>query len=115
MSREKSLGYFRIITISGPPYERGYQYGAQTKEVIDRSLESFHLLVEHHNPQLSRKELYENALQYVPFVEKYDPEIMEEIRGIADGAEKSLEEIMFVNVRAELSRRDLRLLRESLR
>lgn len=103
MNREKSLEHFKIITISGPPYERGYQYGEQTKEVIERSLESFHSLVEYHNPQMSRKELYEKALQFVPFVEKYDPEIMEEIRGISDGAEKSLAEIMFVNVRAELS------------
>lgn len=103
LSREKSLGFFKLITISGPPYERGHQYGAQTKEVIERSLNAFHSVVEHLNPQMSRKELYAKALQFQPFIESYDHNIMEEIRGIADGAEKSLEEIMFLNARAELA------------
>lgn len=103
MSKKKSLEHFRILTIRGTPYERGCQYGEQAKDVIERSLEVYYTFVGHYYPQVSRSTLYEKAKQYIPFIEKYDIAIMEEIQGIADGAEKSLGEIMFLNTRAELS------------
>jgi isopenicillin-N N-acyltransferase-like protein len=109
MSRKKSLEHFKILTLQGTPYERGCQYGEQAKDVIDQSLESYYIVVEHFNPQLNKKALHEKALQFVPFIEKYDSEIMEEIRGIAEGAEKSLGEIMFLNARAELSYPQMKL------
>jgi isopenicillin-N N-acyltransferase-like protein len=102
LNRNKSLNHFKFISIDGLPYERGCQYGEQAKTVIERSLEAYYTTVEYHNPQLNRKDLLQKALEFVPFIEKYDPEIMKEIQGIAAGAEKPLEEIMFLNARAEL-------------
>lgn len=60
-------------------------------------------MVKHFNPKISENQLLKKAMQFIPFIERYDTEIMEEIRGIATGAERSLDEIMFLNARAELS------------
>ena len=103
MTKKRSLKHFKMLTLSGTPYERGHQYGEQARSVIDRSLESYYALAEHYQPQSDKRRLHEMALEFIPFIEKYDPEIMEEIRGIAEGADLSLGEIMFLNVRSELT------------
>jgi len=42
------------------------------------------------------------SVEFIPHIEAYDHEIMEEIRGIAEGAGCLLEEILAINIRSEL-------------
>ena len=50
---------------------------------------------------LDREGVISNASKFVPEIERYDPEILTEMRGIADGAGLTLEEIVALNSRYE--------------
>jgi isopenicillin-N N-acyltransferase-like protein len=52
---------------------------------------------------LTREDLYARALTFLPAFEAFAPHLLEEIRGIADGADVPLAAALLVNVRAEVA------------
>ncbi len=84
---------------SGDPYQRGIQHGTQAREYIQRGCG------EYHQAFLKKGYTWEDAGKtaalYIPYLEKVNPELMLEARGIAKGAEISLEEVMILNTRYE--------------
>jgi isopenicillin-N N-acyltransferase-like protein len=91
-----------LIEIAGPPRERGRQYGEQARETIERSIawysEQFTATA-----SLQWGDILDNARRWEPLVEAYLPESLEEMQGIAEGANRSYEEILALNGRGELS------------
>lgn len=92
---------FPIVKTRGTPDDRGEQYGSQCRPMIDRVIEFYRWIFEIKS-KLSWDQSLEKAAEFVPFLNDYDGEIMEEIAGIARGAHRSLEEILALNVRTEL-------------
>lgn len=85
-----------FIEVSGNSYEMGYQHGAQTAEMIERYMLWIEKLTGKPRDLLCRK-----AMTFLPALQTAHPPLVEEVRGLADGAKISLEEAMLCQVRAE--------------
>lgn len=91
---------FPLIEVSGPPRERGRQYGRQAAARV-------HLGVRHYTEQLARSSFDASAIQalvreYVPHMERFDPAYVDEMRGIAEGADIDFEAVALLNARTEI-------------
>lgn len=93
---------FPLIYCEGDPFEVGRQHGSQAKDLIDQSLNSYSTFL-----KLFSNVEWNRALgmvkKFIPHIETYNPVAMEEMRGIAEGAGKSFEEILVLNARFELA------------
>jgi isopenicillin-N N-acyltransferase like protein len=90
----------RLIDLSGPPYERGRRYGEEAGAEIRRA-------ISHYSAQLRTLALTDERLatlvaRYLPRIEAFEPRYVEELRGIAAGAQVDFERIVMVNARTEL-------------
>ena len=92
---------FTLISVQGDPFERGYQYGARAAGSIAANMAAYLRLIEFHAGLRSEAALAA-ARGFAPLVEAYAPELLEEMRGIAEGAGRSLDEILLINARSEL-------------
>jgi isopenicillin-N N-acyltransferase-like protein len=93
---------FPLIEMSGPPRERGRQYGRQASARIA-------LGVEHYAAQLAKMSCDWPAIRglvqdYLPRIEAFEPAYVEEMRGIAEGAGLEFEAIVLLNARTEILR-----------
>ncbi len=91
-----------LIEISGGARERGRQYGEAARERIHRSI-AFYSQSFTRNSGLTWDEVRAHAPQWVPYIERYLPDAVEEVRGIAEGANCTFEEILALNGRGELT------------
>ena len=73
-----------VLHIEGEPYERGYQHGRLLAPEIVGYIKSLALKKSAHDPESGWNSL--RSMTNALFVRKYDPEYLEEIKGIADGA-----------------------------
>ena len=87
---------FPLIEVSGSSYEMGFQHGSQAQPLIQRYL----LLIERLTGK-TRDLLCRNAMTFLPFIERLSPAYVDEIRGLADGAEIRFEEAVLCQARAE--------------
>ncbi|KAJ6645912.1 hypothetical protein Bhyg_01121, partial [Pseudolycoriella hygida] len=89
------------IIVRGLPFERGVSHGIQAKDKILRGIALY---------KTSTKVLpWEESLafvreNYIGAIAKYYPTALDEMKGIAHGAGVSLDEIVFLNARYDLSR-----------
>jgi isopenicillin-N N-acyltransferase-like protein len=81
----------------------GRQYGRQAREKILAGLEDYRRLFQETNG-MSWENVSEYAKAFIPAVEEAMPEILEEVRGIADGAGASLNDLMVLNCRYEITK-----------
>ncbi len=92
---------FKEVTIQGAPYERGLQYGKACPGEIALSIQSYTDLL-----MLRRKITWEQAKtlagKYLPAIKACDSAYVEEMRGVADGAGVTFEDILVLNARSEL-------------
>jgi isopenicillin-N N-acyltransferase-like protein len=91
---------FPLIEVSGPPRERGRQYGRAAADRI-------RLGVEHYTAQLGATAFPWPAVRelvhaYLPRIEAFEPAYVEEMRGIAEVAGLELEMIVLLNARTEV-------------
>jgi isopenicillin-N N-acyltransferase like protein len=91
---------FPLIEISGPPHERGRQYGQKAADRIRKG-------TSHYFAQLKELELDSAGLSalvrdYLPVIEAFEPTFIEEMRGIAEGANVPFEDIALLNARTEI-------------
>jgi isopenicillin-N N-acyltransferase like protein len=89
-----------LIELSGSPHERGQQYGRQAAVRIKRG-------IAHYGAQLAKLDLGRDALRglirdYLPVIERFDVSHVEEMQGIARGAEVEFEQVVLLNARTEL-------------
>ncbi len=87
---------FPIFEVSGTAYEMGYQHGAQARCLVQRYLTWIDRLTGR-----PRDELCRGAMAFLPYIEKLSPAMVEEIRGLADGADISFEEAVLCQARSE--------------
>ena len=92
-----------VIDISAAePRVRGQQYGEAAAERIVRAVE-FYRESFVRTAGLQWPEVCERATAWVPHIEAFLPQIVPEMRGIAEGAGLGFEEILALNARGELS------------
>jgi isopenicillin-N N-acyltransferase like protein len=90
---------------SADPRERGRQYGEQARGQIAVSVHFYKGEFEQRSG-LTWDEVRRRSRQWVPLIEAYHPEALEEARGIADGSGFAFEEILALNGRGELRIKD---------
>ncbi|MAB02271.1 MAG: acyl-CoA--6-aminopenicillanic acid acyltransferase [Rhodobacteraceae bacterium] len=96
----KQFDNFPLIEISGPPMERGFQYGEQAKEKINFSIELYSKSLR--DLGLKKDEILNLAKDFLPSIKDWAPDLIDEMRGIAKGASVKLEEIILINARTEI-------------
>jgi isopenicillin-N N-acyltransferase-like protein len=87
---------FPLLRVAGSAYDLGFQHGAQAAALIRR-----YLVLTERVTHMPRAALCRNALRFVPFIEALSPAYLEEVRGLAAGADISFEEAMLCQARAE--------------
>ena len=91
-----------IITVDeADPYRRGRAIGCKAREWIDRSLQLYSRIFEHY-AGLEWPRVVEHAEAFRPVIGGFDPDILAEIDGIADGAGTGRDDILALNVRSEI-------------
>jgi len=90
------------VTIEGPAYERGYQYGRKCRDRIMVSVETYRRMVAAY-AGLGWDEALQRAREFEAPVLRYDPEILEEMRGLAAGSDLPLAAVLALNARSELT------------
>jgi isopenicillin-N N-acyltransferase like protein len=96
----------QLITIdltAADARERGRQYGEAAREQIARSV-AFYAESVARATGLPWQEILDRAPAWVPVIDGYLPDIGDELRGIAEGAGRSFEEILALNSRGELTK-----------
>jgi isopenicillin-N N-acyltransferase-like protein len=89
------------IEIEGDAYERGRQYGARVAPAIRQNVRAYLRLVEFH-AGLAPEAAWAAAETFGPILEAHAPDLLLEMRGIADGADCELLDVVLINARSEL-------------
>lgn len=89
---------FPVIECSGTPYEIGYAHGSKAKAQVDATIATYRAMFKDYS-NIDWEPAKRYARTFIPAITKYDPDIMEEIRGVADGSGYELEDILALNVR----------------
>lgn len=94
--------YQRYVKVKGTARERGYQFGVQMKEQI---ITNYINQTEYYKnkEQFDYKKWEKMAERYVPMIEKWAPEVLEEMRGLAEGAEMEFDQILALTTAYEKS------------
>ncbi len=90
-----------VISLKGNSKEIGFQHGTQCREMIQKNIRLYLGLFRHY-AKMERDSVLKTARRFVPVIQSFDPAILEEIRGIAEGARAEFEEILALNARTEL-------------
>lgn len=89
------------VRVEGGPRERGRQYGEQTRERVRLSLEAYAEVFAHY-AGWDWKTVTSEARRFEPAIAGYDERYVEELRGIAEGADVPFEDVLALNVRTEV-------------
>lgn len=92
---------FPLIEARGTHHELGRQHGEQCR---DRLLGFLHYLGR--TLKLSSAEIESRATRFLPLFEQHCPHLVEEIRGLAEGARVRFEQALAVQIRGELGQED---------
>ena len=92
--------YFPLVDVSGTPRERGLQHGRAVPERVKRSVDLYRRELARRKVDAATQDKL--ARDFVPVIGGFDPDYVEEMQGIADGAGVSLESVVTVNCRTEM-------------
>ena len=94
-------GMYPFLKLGGNPFERGKHYGRAFADKVEASIENYKEMFLDYNG-VNWEEARKRALGFLPFIKEYSPKIVEEIKGIAEGAGKDFEDILTLNSRSEI-------------
>jgi len=92
---------FPRIVARGAPFARGEQYGAQARSRIEHCIRCYQALFVL-RAGLDWPTALQHARRFEPAIDAFAPECIEEMRGIAQGAGASYDNILALNCRSEL-------------
>lgn len=101
---------FTLVEVAGKPFDMGYQYGAQARQMIANCMEMFRRTITEDPwellPASAEKmtfgQIVDLAVLSLPYTEKIAPDLVEELRGVAHGSGFTLEEIFALNSDADV-------------
>lgn len=88
----KKRRQLRVIEVGGTPYEIGFQYGSVFPEEVSKVID-----LKSRWLGFTPDSVIALVQQYVPLVQGYAPELLETLRGIADGAKADFNGVCFNN------------------
>ncbi len=88
-----------LVEIYGTHREMGCQIGEAQREQVQHSIENAHLLIEqsYSTLELTWQGATIQSRKYLPFAEERYPQYVDEMRGIADGANVTFDDVMVLN------------------
>lgn len=88
-----------LIKVTGSHKEMGRQIGSQTSRQVKHSLENARelLAASHESLQLTWEGAGIQARKYLPFAQERYPQIVEELEGIAEGADVAFDDLVVLN------------------
>jgi isopenicillin-N N-acyltransferase-like protein len=92
---------FEIVECQGTSYEVGKQYGTACRLNIVKSIDDFIGGIKGIQ-KASREDILSNARKYYHYMEQFDPEGMEFLKGQAEGSGVTFEEVLALKCRFEL-------------
>ncbi|MFC7392196.1 C45 family autoproteolytic acyltransferase/hydolase [Scopulibacillus cellulosilyticus] len=96
---------FPFFCVSGTAINRGREIGELARNQIIHNID-FYQRYFMNSYGISWESATARAKEYIPWIEKYDQEIMDEIKGISEGSEQNLIDIVALNVRSEIINTD---------
>lgn len=93
---------FPVVSVSGSRYECGVQHGEQVCELVKKNIKYYYGWWQR-NLKMDHVTVNERADTIIRVVKEYEAGLVEEMRGIADATDSSLEEIVSINGRYELA------------
>lgn len=91
----------RIVEISGPPLERGRQYGNAAADLITKAVD-FYTEAFQQQTGLTWEQLRGRAERWMGLCTDTAPDLVTEMRGIAEGSGRDVLDIMVLNLRGEI-------------
>ncbi len=92
---------FPIVQVSGTAYERGRGYGDQARDRVHRSIAAYDRTYRYFAGWDWQRATTE-ARRFLPAIEEFAPDLVEELAGIADGAGVDRADVVAINVRTEV-------------
>jgi isopenicillin-N N-acyltransferase-like protein len=92
---------FKVIECSGTFYEIGRQYGVSCRDSLVTSINSLFRDITMFQ-KASKKDIIATAQKYLPLVENFDPPLIEMLKGQADGAGVTFDEVFTLRCKLEL-------------
>ncbi len=89
------------IVLTGSAYEKGLCYGRECRNEITAGLENYRRLFLKEK-RMTWETAREAARRFLPFLTGQYDEYLEEMRGIADGARVTFDDILILNCRSEI-------------
>lgn len=90
------------LELKGTPREIGEMHGREGAKEVQISLETYEKLFYGYH-KITWKEARERALVHLKAIEAYDPQLVEEMEGVALGAGVDFEDILTLNARSEIA------------
>lgn len=94
-------GLFPIADVAGTPREIGLQHGSLFTRQIGNSIRCYRDIF-HDYAGLEWERAKKLSRRYIDIIGDYNPDYLEEIRGVAEGARMDFEDILALNSRSEL-------------
>lgn len=91
---------FPFVEVDGNPFERGAAHGRAVPERVARSVALYRRQLERRGVETARQR--ELAASMTPAIAAFEPAYLEEMRGIAAGAQVALEDVILINCRTEM-------------
>jgi len=91
---------FPVIELSGTAFERGRQHGTRARARVERSIANYASLFGHCG--IGWTDAQRLGATYRGVIGAFDPELLQEIEGLAAGAGRALDEILALNARTEI-------------
>ena len=94
----------RVLDVSGTPYERGLMHGQALEAEIKELLDDFMLDIErkHGVTRATFVERFLSETDFKPAIETWTPGLLDEVRGIADGAGLPFDDIFVFQLADEI-------------
>ena len=95
------MEFFPIISLKGNHFDMGFEHGRALNRQITANL-SLYMEMIHGNTGTKEEKILEQALEFLPVLQKTAPLLVEEMEGIACGARVPIESVLVLNARTEL-------------
>ncbi|MFM0593624.1 C45 family autoproteolytic acyltransferase/hydolase [Paraburkholderia dilworthii] len=100
MSQTQQFSQFPFISVSGKPYERGVQYGRAAAARVRLSASRYGQTLRNLGYSEASQTALIRSLEQV--IGEFQPAYLDEMRGIAEGADVPFEDIVMINARTEV-------------
>jgi isopenicillin-N N-acyltransferase like protein len=102
-----------LVEVSGTHHEMGCQIGEARREQIQHSVENAHILIDqsYDSLELTWDGAKIQSRKYLPFAEERYPQYIEEMQGVAKGANVAFDDVVVLNVMEAMTMDALHLTR----